>query len=133
MIDAGTHAGGDGKQRYRILAVEDDPDVVESFKVLLEVIGNEVRTACDGPSALTIAQEFRPNVAFLDIDLPGMNGYEVAQRMRRKYGRELRLYALSGFGRKSDRERSMKAGFDRHLLKPIDLDLLQRLLDSNPT
>lgn len=116
------------KRRNRVLAVEDDPDVIESFRVLLELIGNDVRAVPDGPSALNAARDFHPNIAFVDVDLPGMNGYEVAQRLRQEYGRQIRLFALTGFGQPADRERALKAGFDLHLVKPIDLAFLQRLL-----
>lgn len=125
---ARTRNGQDQKRGYRILAVEDDADVLESFKTLLELIGNEVRTALDGPSALAIAREFHPDIAFLDIALPGMDGYELAQRMRQEYGPALRLYALTGLGQANGRERALRAGFDQYLIKPIDLETLQRLL-----
>ncbi|MFL6622992.1 MAG: response regulator [Sulfurifustaceae bacterium] len=121
------------KRRNRVLAVEDDPDVIESFRVLLELIGNEVRAVPDGPSALDAAREFHPNIAFVDVDLPGMNGYEVAERLRREYGRQIRLFALTGFGQPADRERALKAGFDLHLVKPIDLGFLQKLLNDDTT
>lgn len=123
------------KRRNRVLAVEDDPDVIESFRILLELIGNDVCAAPDGPSALEAAREFHPNIAFVDVDLPGMNGYEVAARLRRQYGRQIRLFALTGFGQPADRDRAIKAGFDLHLVKPIDLGFLQKLLndDSIPT
>lgn len=129
---ARTRSTQEGERGYRILAVEDDPDVLESFKTLLELIGNEVRSARDGPSALAIAREFRPEVAFIDIDLPGMTGYEVAQRMRQEHGRTLRLYALTGLGQADVRARALQAGFDRYLIKPIDLEALQRLLGPMP-
>ncbi|MFL6648694.1 MAG: response regulator [Sulfurifustaceae bacterium] len=121
------------KRRNRVLAVEDDPDVIESFRVLLELIGNDVRAVPDGPSALDAAREFHPNIAFVDVDLPGMNGYEVAERLRREYGRQIRLFALTGFGQPADRERALKAGFDLHLVKPIDLGFLQKLLNDDTT
>lgn len=118
----------DSKRANRVLAVEDDPDVIESFKVLLELIGNEVRAVSDGPSALDVARQFHPDLAFIDIDLPGMNGYEVADRLRREHGRNMRLYALTGFGQPADRERALNAGFDLHIVKPVDMELLERLL-----
>lgn len=119
------------KRRNRVLAVEDDPDVIESFKILLEMMGNEVQTATDGPAALDVARQFHPDVAFIDVDLPGMNGYEVASRLRGEHGSRLRLFALTGFGQPGDRERALAAGFDRHLVKPIDLGALETLLGSN--
>lgn len=114
----------------RVLTVEDDNDVAESFKLVLELIGSEVRTAGDGPAALELARRFHPDVAFIDIDLPGMNGYEVAERLRQEHGTRLRLFALTGFGQPTVKERALKAGFDRHLIKPISIDVLKQLLES---
>lgn len=120
--------GSNTNVRNRILAVEDDPDVIESFKVLLELIGNDVRAVSDGPSAIDVARQFHPHFAFIDIDLPGMNGYEIANRLRQEHGSELRLYALTGFGQPADRERALQAGFDQHIVKPVDIQFLERLL-----
>ena len=81
----------------------------------------------DGPSALALAADFEPEVVILDIGMPGMDGYEVARRLRaRPESQQTRLVALSGWGQEKDRERSRAAGFDHHLVKPVDLELLSR-------
>lgn len=118
------------KHPCRVLAVEDDPDVAESFRVLLELSGSEVRSVSNGLTALDTARQFHPNVAFIDIDLPGMDGYELARQLRREHGKNLRLFALTGFGQQRDKERSAEAGFDLHLVKPLDVRVLERLLNA---
>jgi PAS domain S-box-containing protein len=113
----------------RVLVVDDNHDSAESMAILLEIWGHEVRTTYDGPAALALAAEYRPDVVLLDIGLPGMSGYEVAKRLR-----ELPdlagaiLIAVTGYGQHSDRERSRAAGFDHHLLKPVEPARLQELL-----
>jgi CheY-like chemotaxis protein len=97
----------------------------------LRLRGHDVRVAHDGPAALTVSAVFRPDVAFLDIGLPVMDGYELAVRLRQQPGLEaLRLLALTGYGQESDGERSRAAGFDEHLVKPLDLSQLDRLLSA---
>lgn len=122
----------DSGRGRRVLTVEDDADVAESFRLRLEMVGHDVRLAANGADALDIARQFRPHVAFIDIDLPGMDGYEVARYLRRECGDGLRLFALTGFGQESVRERVLAAGFERHLIKPIDVELLQQLLAARP-
>jgi CheY-like chemotaxis protein len=101
--------------------VDDNVDGLESLATLLELTGHVVETAADGPSALAAARVFNPDVVLMDIGLPGMNGYEVARRLRADPAfRETRLIALTGWGQDTDRERSREAGFDLHLVKPID-------------
>jgi CheY-like chemotaxis protein len=113
----------------RVLLVDDVADARRIFGRLLEILGHQVRTAGDGPSALKTALEFRPDVVLLDIGLPGMDGYEVAQRMRQEpMLQNVVLVAITGYGQESDRQRSEEAGFDRHLVKPLDIDVLQELL-----
>ncbi|HEX7043022.1 MAG TPA: response regulator [Burkholderiales bacterium] len=116
------------RRRQRVLAVEDDPVVSESFKTLLELLGNEVCAVMSGAAALDAARAFRPDIAFIDIDLPGVDGYEVAARLREEHGRRIRLYALTGFARPADRERALSAGFDVHIVKPVDIAVLKALL-----
>jgi CheY-like chemotaxis protein len=113
--------------RRRILVVDDSQDSAESLALLLELHGHEVRTAFAGPAALETASAFCPDVVLLDIGLPGMDGYEVARRLRAEHG-GCRLIALTGYGRDDDRRRSREAGFDHHLVKPVDLEELTRLL-----
>jgi PAS domain S-box-containing protein len=113
----------------RVLVVDDNVDSAESLAVLLRIEGHEVRTAHDGPAALQEAQAFRPEVVFLDIGLPRMDGYDVAVRLRELAGlREVLLVALTGYGQDEDRRRAAEAGFNAHLVKPANLAALKRLL-----
>ena len=113
----------------RILVVDDNKDAVQSMAMLLEVSGNDVRLAHEGKHALELAQQFKPHVVLLDIGLPGMDGYEVARRLRQQppLQRSL-LIALTGYGQPEDRKRSRAAGFDYHLVKPVDPTELEELL-----
>jgi CheY-like chemotaxis protein len=109
----------------RILIVDDHPDVTRSLARLLRLSGHEVRTALEGQAALEELANYRPEIVLLDIGLPGMDGYEVAQSIRKQPGMgSLVLIALTGYGRDEDRRRSREAGFDHHLVKPVDLDAL---------
>jgi CheY-like chemotaxis protein len=113
----------------RVLVVDDNRDAAASLALLLESMGNEVRTAYDGEQAAAVASEFRPDVALLDIGMPKLDGYEAARRIRRESnGRPLRLVALTGYGQESDRRKSHEAGFDRHLVKPLRPQVLVELL-----
>jgi CheY-like chemotaxis protein len=117
----------------RVLVVDDNVDTADSLTLLVELLNHDVRTAYDGPTALEIAVEYRPNVALLDIGLPGLNGYEVATRIRQQAGLEgIVLVAITGYGQESDRQLAMEAGFDHHLVKPVDFDKVQRLLATTP-
>lgn len=109
--------------------VDDNTDAAESLSVLLKLDHHEVRTASDGPTALAALQEFQPEVVLLDIGLPDMDGYEVARRVRAMPEvRDAVLVAVTGYGREEDRRRAMEAGFDHHLLKPVDLAALAEIL-----
>jgi len=112
----------------RVLIVDDNSDTVTSFTLLVEALGHVVCTARDGPSAIQAALEFRPHVTLLDIGLPGLNGYEVAKRIR-AYPElaDTVLIALTGYGQASDRQASQDAGFNQHLVKPARLDQLQQI------
>jgi CheY-like chemotaxis protein len=113
----------------RILVVDDNRDAADILAESLMLLGCEARVAYDGPSALKLAAEFQPEVALLDIGLPVMDGYELAQRLRQQQPNpELRLVAVTGYGQESDRRRSLSAGFDAHLVKPLDFDVLDALL-----
>jgi signal transduction histidine kinase/CheY-like chemotaxis protein len=113
----------------RVLVVDDNVDGAVSLARLLKLSGHDVRLAYDGPTALVAADEFRPNAILLDIGLPGMDGFEVARRLRRQQSnQELILVAVTGYGRDEDRARSHEAGFDHHLVKPVDVDILRNLL-----
>ncbi len=116
-------------KRFKILVVDDHHDSGESLATLLRLLGHEVRVAYDGPAALEVAGSFRPDVVLLDIGLPGMDGVEVGARLRQdpKF-HDLLLIALTGYGRDEDRQRSRSAGFDAHLVKPVDITALNTLL-----
>lgn len=115
----------------RVLVVDDNRDAAVSLGKLLGVLGAEVQVAHDGPSALAVVPTFRPNVVLLDIGMPGMNGYEVARRIREQpVGRKLMLIALTGWGQEQDRRLASEAGFDHHLLKPADVRTLKSLFMS---
>jgi CheY-like chemotaxis protein len=112
-----------------ILVVDDNPDQAESLRLLLELHGHQVEIARDGPSALDAIDRAVPDFALVDIGLPGMSGYEVARRVReRPELASVRLVAQTGWGQDSDRVRSKEAGFDFHLVKPIDIDVLEDVL-----
>jgi signal transduction histidine kinase/ActR/RegA family two-component response regulator len=113
----------------RILVVDDNEDAADMVAASLAAMGHEIRTAYDGPSALALAPAFQPHVALLDIGLPVMDGYELAERLRsdpRLAG--IRLIALTGYGMETDRQRSKNAGFEAHMVKPVDLELLNSVL-----
>ena len=116
-------------RRLRVLLVDDNVDTVLSFSMLIEAYGHDVRTAHDGLAAVQAAIDYRPDVALLDIGLPGLNGYEVAKRIRQCSNLEnVVLVALTGYGQDSDRETSRQAGFNHHLVKPALLEQLQQVL-----
>jgi CheY-like chemotaxis protein len=99
--------------------------------MLLSILGHDVRIAHDGPKALAEARSNPPELVLLDIGLPGMDGFEIAQRMRQELGlKDAILVAITGYGQEEDRRRSREAGFDAHLVKPIDPDRLNSLLSS---
>jgi signal transduction histidine kinase/ActR/RegA family two-component response regulator len=118
--------------RSRVLVVDDNQDAARSLAMLLKALGNDVQTADNGPAALEVIQSFKPTVAFLDLGMPGMSGYEVAVHARAMpAGRECVLVALTGWGQEEDRRRSREAGFNHHLLKPVDIEELKALLSEN--
>jgi CheY-like chemotaxis protein len=113
----------------RVLLVEDDPDSREMLRMMLQLQGYEVHEAPDGPSGVERALRLGPDAAIIDIDLPLMDGYDVARRIRAAAGaRAPRLVALTGYGREPDRQRAVAAGFDAHLVKPVDPERLARAL-----
>lgn len=120
--------------RRRILVVDDNEDSARSMSQLLKLIGHETRTANDGLEALDIAEAYRPDLILLDIGMPRLNGYETAARLRqRPWAANVILIALTGWGQQDDRRRSREAGFDHHLVKPVDMDVLEKLLSDAPT
>ena len=115
----------------RILVVDDNRDSAESLAMLLEMSGNQTQTAHDGLKALEAAAKFRPDAMLLDIGLPELNGYEVCRRVRAQPGGErMVLIALTGWGQDQDRQKSTAAGFDSHLVKPVDINALMELLSA---
>jgi PAS domain S-box-containing protein len=120
-----------GSQRRRILVLEDNPDSAEMLRFLLELEGHDVRVALDGAQGLAIGNEFLPQIVLCDIGLPGMNGYQVATQFRTQAQfHQTRLVAVSGYGQEEDRIRSKQAGFDFHLTKPVEPDVLRALISS---
>ena len=117
----------------RILLVDDNRDVRDSLKQLLELEGHSVSIAGDGRSALEIAAKEAPEIVVLDIGLPDMDGYELARRLRRLDATsKALLIAATGFGRQEDRARSEEAGIDHHLVKPLDLNALAEIIGQLP-
>jgi CheY-like chemotaxis protein len=112
----------------KVLVVDDNTDAAEALAKLLRHKGYEVRVANDGPRALEVTATHWPEVVLLDIGLPGMDGYEVCQRIRRQGLSGAQIVALTGFGQARDRQRSQEAGFDAHLVKPVELGELLKLL-----
>jgi two-component system CheB/CheR fusion protein len=113
----------------RILVVDDNPDQLKSLSALLRLSGHEVHEALDGPEAIEMALRIRPDFLLLDIGLPILDGFAVAKRLRQEPALSgMKIIAVSGFGTEDDRRKSMEAGFDSHLLKPVDPDFLQGLL-----
>lgn len=127
---AAAEAGAGPAAGCRVLVVDDDAAVADSMSVLLELEGHAVRTAASGEAALAAARDFRPHLVLLDIGLRGMDGYEVARRLRAGEGGDaaLRLVAVTGYGHEDARARSREAGFDAHLVKPVHPEALVELL-----
>jgi CheY-like chemotaxis protein len=116
-------------QRFRILVVDDNHDSALSLAMMLSIMGHETRTAHDGESAVTTAESFLPEVVLLDIGLPKLNGYEVAQRIRENsWGKSMFLIAVTGWGQEEDRQRSSEVGLNVHMVKPVEPAALERLL-----
>ena len=115
-------------ERTHILVAEDNPDSREMLKALLEAAGHQVRVANDGPQAVEAARLHRPDLALIDLGLPGFDGYEVARRIRRDLGRNIRLVAITGYGQAEDRRMTAEAGFDMHLVKPVSPEQLDQAI-----
>ncbi|HSG40396.1 MAG TPA: ATP-binding protein, partial [Thermoanaerobaculia bacterium] len=127
----GSHeTGGSPEARpRRILIVDDNSDATLTLHALLELWGHEVRSAQDGPAALAAAAELQPEIVLLDLGLPGMSGFEVAPALRAMPGlRGVMIVAVTGYGQEEDRRRTREAGFDRHLVKPVDPEELRKLI-----
>ncbi|WP_266367810.1 response regulator [Tellurirhabdus rosea] len=114
----------------RILVVDDNVDAATTLALLLRLMGNEVQACFGGREALEIGRDLRPQVIVLDIAMPNLDGYETCQLIRKQpWGADITLIALSGYGQEEDRRHSLKAGFDGHLVKPVDLEALQEMLE----
>jgi PAS domain S-box-containing protein len=131
--EAGAAASRAPAGSLRVLVVDDNRDSAETMALLLRLWGHEAQPAESGPAALSLAENFRPHAVLLDIGLPGMDGYAVAQRLRALPGLDRPLLvAMTGYGQEHDRRRSREAGFDHHLVKPVEPDILRRLLGATP-
>ena len=132
----GQEQAGDGDQRQarptarrRILVVDDNVDIADSLAMMLEMMGNEVRTAHDGLEGVAAAAAYRPDMILLDIGMPKLNGYDTASRIRQQpWGRNVLLVAQTGWGQEEDKRRSKEAGFNFHMVKPVDPTALEELL-----
>jgi CheY-like chemotaxis protein len=112
----------------RVLVADDNADAAEMMRLMLGLSGHEVKVATDGSHAVAVAEAFQPQIAFLDIGMPHMDGYEAARRIREALGNRVTLVALTGWGQDEDRQRSHSAGFDHHLTKPPEPGALERLI-----
>jgi CheY-like chemotaxis protein len=127
VSEDGERAGA--ASRRRILVADDNEDSAASLATMLEIMGHEVRTAADGLAALETAGSFHPDAILLDIGMPRLNGYDTSRRIREQpWGQGVLLIALTGWGQDDDKRRSREAGFDHHLVKPIEPAALQKLL-----
>jgi CheY-like chemotaxis protein len=116
--------------KQRVLIVEDNQDAGSMYRILIELYGHEVLVADNATTGLELLKSARPDIALVDIGLPGMDGCELARRVRAEPdGDRVYLVALTGYGSSADRDRTRQAGFDLHLLKPVDLQELKLLLD----
>jgi PAS domain S-box-containing protein len=113
---------------HRVLVVDDNADAASTLELLLQSLGHATLVVHDGAKALEAAPQFRPDIVLLDIGMPGLDGYEVARRLRAG-GYKFRIIAVTGWGQDADRQKAREAGFDRHLVKPVDLGLLVKVLD----
>jgi CheY-like chemotaxis protein len=112
-----------------VLVVDDNDAFVEALGIVVRTLGHEVQIARDGEGAIAMAEEFRPDLVLMDLGMPGMSGYEAAQRIRATpWGAGVRLVALTGWGQEEDKHRTREAGFDHHLVKPAKAAEIERLL-----
>lgn len=117
----------------KLLVVDDNRDSADSLALMLQMSGHETLTAYDGEEAVASAESFRPAAVLLDIGMPRMNGYDAARAIRsRPWGGDVVLFALTGWGQEEDRKRSREAGFNAHLVKPVEITQLMQMLESPP-
>jgi CheY-like chemotaxis protein len=117
------------QRRRSVVVIEDNTDIRDTLGMLLDLWGHDVAMASDGQAGVDLVRRVRPQVVLIDIGLPGMNGYEVARTIRKDTPNgDMRLIAITGYGQPADRDLAFEAGFDAHLLKPIEPEVLERLL-----
>jgi PAS domain S-box-containing protein len=122
---------GVARANRRILVVDDNHDGADSLAMLLGFLGHDVRTAYDGEEAVAAAEEFRPQIILLDVEMPKLNGYEACRRIRqRPWARNVVVVACTGWGQDEDRRRAREAGFNHHIVKPVDTGVLQTVISS---
>jgi CheY-like chemotaxis protein len=127
----GPDAASESQPQRRVLIVDDNRDSADSLAMLMQITGNETYVAHDGVEAVEAVEKYRPEVVLLDIGLPEMDGHEVCRRVREQpWGKDIVVIALTGWGQEDDRRKSEEAGFDGHLVKPVDYDKLLELLSS---
>ena len=120
-------AAADGR-KMKVLVVDDNTDAADSLSALLEIDGFDVRTVYDGAAAVAMAAESQPDMIIMDLGMPGMDGYETARAIRQRPGAErILMLALTGWGQSDARRRTVEAGFDHHLVKPVELEQIVRL------
>jgi CheY-like chemotaxis protein len=120
---------GAGAVRRRVLVVDDNRDAAATLAMMLSLMGHDTRTAHDGLQAVELAEAFVPDVLLLDLGLPKLNGYDACRRIREQpWGKGIFIVAVTGWGQEEDRNRSREAGFDHHLVKPVDFASLAKLL-----
>lgn len=128
VVSQASREAGEQSRPLRILVVDDNPDSADMLAMSLRMMGHDVRALYDPLQVLSSALELHPDIAFLDVGMPVLNGYALAAQLRDQQwpeGRRPRLVALTGWGRDEDRRRSEDAGFDDHLVKPADMDLIE--------
>lgn len=115
-------------RRRRVLIVEDNADHAQALGLILELKGHNLQIAADGAAAIEMARRIRPDVVLLDLGLPGVDGFEVARRLKREHGDAVRIIAISAYGTENDRRQSLEAGCEVHLMKPADPRFIDSLL-----
>lgn len=116
------------KKRICALVVDDNPDVAESFARLLIALGCEAAYVTDPQTALSETKRLKPHIAFLDIGMPEIDGYQLAQALRRQFGEALKVVAVTAYGSPQDRRAARRAGFDAHVSKPIDIEVVESII-----